>query len=156
MKILLEENSNRKFRRTDVTNIFRPLEKKIYLDPLSKTEVQTPPNGNSPGDSPLGNLWGARCTGFIKCTEIQQCCTCKAFFPPPRQFFHQKARLKWETTGAKTFLFPKIYMQPAVWQLIISTLSVDDDLHNLVSNMCVDPFVNCYQSTLFALENCRD
>ena len=28
MKILLEENSNRKFRRTDVTNIFRPLEKK--------------------------------------------------------------------------------------------------------------------------------
>ena len=42
MKILLEENSNRKFRRTDVTNIFRPLEKKkIYLDPLSKTEVQS-------------------------------------------------------------------------------------------------------------------
>ena len=29
MKIVLEENSNRKFRRTDVTNIFGPLEKKL-------------------------------------------------------------------------------------------------------------------------------
>ena len=59
---------------------------------------------------------------------------------------HDSHLLIWETTGAKTFLFPKIYMQPAVsvWQLIISTLSVDEDLHNLVSNMCVDPFVNCY------------
>ena len=72
----------------------------------------------------------------------------QSFFSTTSSIFPPKGTthifLIWETTGAKTFLFPKIYMQPAVWQLIISTLSMDDDLHNLVSNMCVDPFVNCY------------
>ena len=91
---------------------------------------------------------GARCTGFYQVHWNIVVLYLQSFFSTTSSIFPPKGTthifLIWETTGAKTFLFPKIYMQPAVWQLIISTLSVDDDLHNLVSNMCVDPFVNCY------------
>ena len=145
MKILLEENSNRKFRRTDVTNIFRPLEKKN----LPRSSEQ---NGSSNSLSTAirqairrSETFGGQ--GARVLSSALKYCTCKVFFSTTSSIFPPKGTthifLIWETTGAKTFLFPKIHMQPAVWQLIISTLSVDDDLHNLVSNMCVDPFVNC-------------
>ena len=148
MKILLEENSNRKFRRTDVTNIFRPLEKKNLPRSSEQNGSSNSSNRQFARRFAARKPLGGKVHGFLSSALKYSSVVPAKFFSTTSSIFPPKGTthifLIWETTGAKTFLFPKIHMQPAVWQLIISTLSVDDDLHNLVSNMCVDPFVNCY------------
>ena len=94
MKILLEENSNRKFRRTDVTNIFRPLEKKN----LPRSSEQ---NGSSisrstairPSICRSETFGGQGARVLSSALKYSSVVPAKFFFPPPRQFFHQKARL---------------------------------------------------------------